>query len=497
MPLLLNFIKHNRLLIIIIALGLFFRFYDYPNRYILNQDQARDASIALYALKNKQLPLLGPPSSAGPFNFGPIYNYIIILSTLIFPTPTGPWVAFTLLSAVTIIIFFLIGKTLGNNHTGHIFAFLAAISSGSIFFSSDMLNTVIVAFFASLSLLFMVRFTRNPNFKNSFFQALCVGFAINCHFQALGLLTLLALSLTINKIAFKKRLLTALNMVTGLMLSFLPLIIFDFQQNYAWSTSIYNFYTQGQNKFYYPVRWLTDIRDFWPSLWGETITFIPETGYLFILIFVLSLIFFKKIRKLPSSFFILVLSLLFQVIILRYYKGARSREYHITFHPYFIFLTAFSLWLLSQTKKNLFKALLVITTTTVFYSNFLIMKTHSQAPVIHAFKQPINQTHIGNFSFYTKNSPNDQLNLPIFYLLYKDNRISPSDFKIGTCHPRHETDYCPPSELILYQSSDPAYVLYNLSTLTKQELSDYGFHQYTPKTIYDRLFINYPQALKH
>lgn len=486
---LLVFLKQHRLLLLILLVGLFFRFYDYPHRWVLNQDQARDVSNALYAIRNHQIPLLGSPSSAGPFNFGPLYNYLVIISTIFFPFVSGPWVAFTLLSAATIIIFYLIGTTLGQRSTGLIFALIPAIASSPIFFSTDMLNTVIVAFLASTTFLFLIKYLKSFNYSSAFFLAFFVGFSINCHFQSLGLLSLLLSAVLVNQLSLKKRIYSALTMLSGLLTSFIPLIIFDLKNNFVWSTSVYNYYTQGQNKFYYPVRWLTDIRDFWPQLWGEIITGLPVLGYLLILIFLLSLLFFKKIKKLPFSLFAIILSLFVQVLLLRYYKGVRSSEYLIAFHPYFLFLTAFSLWLLFQTKKQLFVLVTVVIFLTSTYSNIKTINQKSQAPIIFAFMNSLDQLNPGSYNFFTRHSPDDQLNLPIFYLLYRQNRISDSGMNIGTCFQNPDETPCPSSENIIFQHAN--YTLYNLNRLSSTELLGQNYTQYTPSRIYNRLFVNY------
>lgn len=56
--------KEIALLLVIVLFASFWRFYNYENRWTLHQDQARDAVIGLYAIEIRQLPLLGPPSSA-------------------------------------------------------------------------------------------------------------------------------------------------------------------------------------------------------------------------------------------------------------------------------------------------------------------------------------------------------------------------------------------------------------------------------------------------
>ena len=69
------------LLLIILIIGIFFRFYNTPMRYSLGDDSSRDAMVAFEDAKEFQLPLLGPFSSLGPFTFGPWYYYQLIFKT--------------------------------------------------------------------------------------------------------------------------------------------------------------------------------------------------------------------------------------------------------------------------------------------------------------------------------------------------------------------------------------------------------------------------------
>src|SRR3990167_5843356 len=69
----------------IIILSFVIRFYNFPNRWGLGTDDARDALIALEALKRHELPLMGPFSSAGAFVTGGIYYWFIMASYLILP----------------------------------------------------------------------------------------------------------------------------------------------------------------------------------------------------------------------------------------------------------------------------------------------------------------------------------------------------------------------------------------------------------------------------
>src|SRR5260221_5008170 len=87
----------SRSVVIIIAITLLLRFYLYPVRWGLAYDQAHDAIVARYALAHGKIPLLGPFSSAGPFQTGGEWYWFIMLGIGLFPFwIQGPWVLLTL-----------------------------------------------------------------------------------------------------------------------------------------------------------------------------------------------------------------------------------------------------------------------------------------------------------------------------------------------------------------------------------------------------------------
>ena len=63
-------------LAILILIGFFLRFYNYPFRYGLGDEAVRDAVVAAVGAREFQAPLTGSFSSAGPFTFGYILSGI-------------------------------------------------------------------------------------------------------------------------------------------------------------------------------------------------------------------------------------------------------------------------------------------------------------------------------------------------------------------------------------------------------------------------------------
>ena len=479
-------IRKNHLLLLILATATFLRFYNYPNRWVFNQDQARDVTIALYSLRHNQVPLVGPPSSAGPYNFGASYHWLVILLTLVFPFANGPWFAFTTLSLLSVYLFYLIGVSLQDKKLGLILVFLSAISPVLVQNSGDMLNTVAVFYAVCLNFLLIAKFIRKPRNIYLLLIGFTIGLANNFHFQSLGFGSIF-ISLLLCTYQKPKQLITYITYFgLGYLISFLPNLYFDFNHQFAWLNSVFAYYFGGgTDKFYYPVRWLTDIRDFWPQLWGNIITGYGLFGYILVPAYLY--VFLRQIKKksVATRFnFILLTSLLFQVVLLRYYKGVRSNEYLITFHAYFIFLTGFILVYLVN-KVVLLTTLLVIIISALSSCTKTINQS-SQAQEIISLYQQINQNKVNYFSL---NGPN-QVNLPLFYLYYRQNNIDPdSGYKIATCTPTQDNP-CPDPSLII--ASSPHYQVYNVNSLTDLQLSNY--FQFTPKKIYNWLYINYPSA---
>jgi hypothetical protein len=473
-------------LILILLLATFWRFANYPSRWVLNQDQARDATIALYSIRNHTLPLVGSPSSAGAFNFGPAYDYLIAFFSIILPFDSGPWIGFTLLSLLTVYLFYLIGTALSTPCLGLIMSLLSAVSVELVSNSPDMLNTVIVAFGVTLTLYFVVKFLVSGSLKFAFLIGLGGGFTLQQHFQSLGLSTLLATSLL-----FRKNIKSCFLALISFFLSLAPLIYFDLTHNLVWIKSVIYYYTIDVHKFWAPTSWRIDLGTFWPHLFGQVTVGSPLFGY-FLIFLILSSYFLFLISKsrfqiLDSRFLIpIALSFLLQILLLRYYPGTRSREYLIAFHPFVIFFTGLALFIISQKSKPLFLVLISCFLVLSTLSNLKTIQIKSQAPLIYSLKSKLDSQIPGPISLYSDPNSN-MLSLPIFYLLYRQNRISDTGTPILACINCQSN-----GQLIAKESLSPTQTYY-LYLLQSPNIQDPGSKIYplTSRLIFSWLYINY------
>ena len=449
-------------------IAIILRFYNYANRWVLNQDQARDAVIGLYGLRNGLWPEIGPPSSAGPYNFGPWYYYVIMFWEKIIPTINGSWIGFGIMSVTSVIFYYLAG--------GWIAGLLAAVATGAVQNSPDMLNTVLVGWAAALVWWSTKKMIDSKNWRWGILVGFGVGLAINFHYQALGLLAI-PLMIFISK---KLNLKDGLAMAIGLVTSFIPIIIFDIQRNGVWIKSVIEYYTVGVKKFYVPVRWLTEIRDFWPQLFGSVTVGINWFGYIWLILGLLVLgVIIKKRKKINKFWWILALSFLIQIGLMRMYKGVRSKEYLIAFHGYIIL---FCSWIITEWYKlNKYLGVIILGGVLVLagINNWKNIYEHqSQAKIILEIKKEIDEK-IKYPIVIEHFKESDMVSMPLFYLYYRENRINNDGVIISICDGNKYE--CPDKEAI------------NKNNYRIYINKSFEWYRLTPENIYERLMVNYGQ----
>lgn len=475
-------ILENKWLILTILIAIILRFSFYSNRLILNQDQGRDATIALYSNRTGIFPIIGSPSSAGPFNFGPWYFYLIMFWEKIIPFTIGPWIGFTLMSVISVFFYAKTGEILAGKKGMIITGLIAAVAPGLVVDAPNMLNTVIVGFSSSLVFFTTAKFFKEDKIFWAVLLGFFVGLSINFHFQSLGLLCFPLVTVLVNKFSLIKKFKIAFSAFLGILISFIPLIIFDINRQGVWIRSVIEYYTVGVKKFYVPLRWLTELRDFWPQLFGSVTTGIPKIGYLWLLLGVITLfLVIKKKEKIDNFWLALGLAILIQVFLMRSYKGPRSNEYLIAFQGSIILISSWILINLYNFKKNICVILLTLIIIIASYFNLKEIKEHqSQFKTVFSIKKELDSQINGNINIL-KYKDSNMIAMPIFYLFYYQNKINNNGQSLGFCDNNRFT--CPQG----YFMSKSNYFIYKLDDLKDKT----DFNQLTPQNIYQILMINY------
>jgi hypothetical protein len=105
--------------------------------------------------------------------YTPGYPSLLLLGLLI----QAPWIINPLLAALSIILFYFLGKEIFNSKVGVLAAVLGAVSIWFLLMSSTMMSHTSSLFFTSFFLLFMFRSIKNPSITNGLLAGLGLGMA--------------------------------------------------------------------------------------------------------------------------------------------------------------------------------------------------------------------------------------------------------------------------------------------------------------------------------
>src|SRR5579884_792368 len=151
-------IKRNRwetlIILAIIVVALFLRFYKISGYMTFLGDEGRDALVIQGILVNHHIPLLGPPSSVGNIYLGPLYYYMMAIPMAIFwLNPVAAAGMDAIIGVATICLIYFLSRQWFGKEAAVTSALLYAISPVTIIYSRSSWNPNPAPFFALLSLL--------------------------------------------------------------------------------------------------------------------------------------------------------------------------------------------------------------------------------------------------------------------------------------------------------------------------------------------------------
>jgi 4-amino-4-deoxy-L-arabinose transferase-like glycosyltransferase len=367
--------KSNILLLLIIFFGACFRFYNFPHQYIFDPDAVRDAIVSIEAAHAHYFPLIGSFSSTGPYTFGPWYYIGIILAQTIVPSIYTPWISLGLASLFTIFFMYKLGETLESKRLGLLLALLTSIAPSEIIAGAGLSNIYPVPLFTTLALFITAKIvkTKAPHFVWYVLLGISLGFAINAHYQALGLMFLPFL-LWLYKGWRKYQ--APLLVLLGLILTFIPLLLFNLHMHWHTLHGMEVMYL-SRGRIYVANSWKIYLLQFWPGLVG----FIWGTPFIASIILILCTVvsFGQQIYKryLPPALLLFSSVLFINFLWLRFYWGERTFSYHYFLEPLIILFTGYMLYSLRRIPYGFIA--FVILFATIFLSS-LVSDIHRLSP---------------------------------------------------------------------------------------------------------------------
>ena len=366
---------------IVLAITLITHLVAIKQTYIFQNDEARDALIALKMIQNKKPVLLGPETSVGNMYLGPFYYYLMAPALMLANLdPVGPAVMAAFFGIATTFLIYLLGKRWHSPTVGVIAALFYALSPIMVHHSRSSWNPNVIPFFVSLLLLL-------PDLTKPLLQlcfGLLVGILFQLHYVALilpGLLFIWQAYVFVKAKEYHPLVRFIGLALVGFLVTSAPFWLFEFRHNFVNSSAFITYlsektssttvYPPYLNRFFANFRLLINGALFSSSLTATIPSFITWVGGIF---FVLTLL----LRTSPST-----LLLALSILLLSFLKENMNIHYLAFLFP----LTAVwfgSLFTLSKILRT-FAAALCLYMLFHFYPSFAYALTRTEnVPVIRS-----------------------------------------------------------------------------------------------------------------
>ncbi len=219
-----KFLKQNPLVVCIVLLAAFLRFYQLDKYMSFIGDHGRDFLVARDMIQTGHIPLLGIPSSVPRFHQGPIY--IWLLAPVLFLGNFDPYIAALFAASLGLFAvgatYILANQTL-NKHTALISALIIATSTLAIVESRAAFHTNAIPLTSAIFIYTLYKFHQQK--LSSFWPSLSWAMLFQLELVAAPLFALIPLIFFLNKL--KPKFTHIKKVLFALVIGLFPLIIYD------------------------------------------------------------------------------------------------------------------------------------------------------------------------------------------------------------------------------------------------------------------------------
>ncbi|MBM3209399.1 hypothetical protein FJZ40_03860 [Candidatus Shapirobacteria bacterium] len=371
-----GFLKHKQdwiLAFLILVLFSFFRFYQLDKRLIFDWDQERDAFVVKEILREGKMTLVGP-RVLGPKGFflGPYFSYLLV--PFYFLTNLHPKALVFFIATYNLAFFafsFSVLKKFVSSQIALLFLLFWALNAALVNIDQIAWNVLFIPLVVVLNwgLLF---YKKDGSWLKWLTIGVLVGAGINFHFQLVFLVifNFLFILLFSRKGVWKRFLL----FLMGMVLTFLPLMIFDLRHKFLNLKLLFSFLSErlGTNDYlaWWPV-WENVSRGFtndkiisapfllyfsvlvMGSWWWkrEKKSSFKHFLFAFLALWIIFPFGFSVFGQRPSEYYFIFL-FPFIILILAYWAQAAIKKIAISFSPCLIFLIVILLLLNFKTLQK-------------------------------------------------------------------------------------------------------------------------------------------------
>lgn len=265
------------LLLVLLLFSMSFRLWYMSRNLTFSQDQARDVLIAEeYLATNPWLIGYGPKASVGDFYLPPLYYYLQTFVRFISPWPLSMAVLITIVESLTPVLLYLLLKKFYSSRAAVTASLLYVVSPLATAFGTFMWNPNMIPFFSVLALYsFLQAYVK----EKKWWLSVClisVTIAFHLHYQAFILIPFFAVA-TLWLLLRKRMWLPALVGAILSVLTFLPYVWVESQQNFHNTRAVYEYWTRDHTVIYDRVSKPAYFLSFMPEFFGRIL--VGEAHY--------------------------------------------------------------------------------------------------------------------------------------------------------------------------------------------------------------------------
>lgn len=433
-----------RFLIVITLIGLFFYAFRLGSTQVFTNDTARDTLKALQIWQNKELTLIGPPASFSlntirEVYFGSLYLYIGILGLIAANWhPLGAVLPNTILFTLSIPLFYLFAIQSKDKFKSTIATVLYTLSPITVAHARFFWNPNLIIPFATLFWLLITRISKN-NKINTFYSVsagLVAGIMFNFHY-----ITILPIIGYLLILFIGKQRLKVLLVLSGSLVTSLPILIFELKNNFYLSQSVWFNLSNIQSglqpqklailhKLDQLINIFRAILGFkpaeidYPTLFTPNLIMLVSTVLIICLIIILNR---KQIYQFNSSY---IFPLIISIVITIYFSFEKDLLIRYLFVTYPLLI-----WLITTifyNPKYKFLSLLIFipviySSTYILYDDPKLGKSYIALQEIEKICQKIVQDLPQARYNITENIRGDARAMAFRYCLNKDTKVKPQD----------------------------------------------------------------------
>lgn len=234
------------LVVALILLGCFLRFYRLPSTIHFQGDQGRDAILVKRMITEGNLPFIGPVTSVGNLYLGPFYYYYMApWLALSYPSPIGPVVGVALANVLSLVVLYLLTNAMFGQKAAIFSLAIYAVMVPAVAHSRFSWNPNIMPL-VMLAIMYCLHMSRK-HAKYLAFAWLLFGLIIQLHYMALllgGVIAGYSLFLFVENAKQRKQLMIWSLLGIGLFgLTLVPQIAFDLKNRGILSQGFIRFFT--------------------------------------------------------------------------------------------------------------------------------------------------------------------------------------------------------------------------------------------------------------